>query len=184
LAAVTPKFKLGFRLVSGKPNMRDFQEASTQSFNRGDLVQMSGGKVAQFTTPSDTTKTTTLSAGAIGIAGKDASGTANTWIPVFVISPEQEWAVHGLKGVAASTKATLDEGKNCKVAYSASTAYTLSDGNSNTFTTTVAGWFVKTTAATADGKGVIIAGYPDRAGSRKGGELLVRFGRLMCTGAY
>jgi hypothetical protein len=114
MAAVTPKFKFGLRLAEGPDNIQNFSEGSTQAFNRGDLVKLSSGKVVQFTTPSDSTKTTTISTGIWGVAARDASGTANTLIPVHVIIPAQVWEIHAQQGKRPSTKATYDEGKNVK----------------------------------------------------------------------
>jgi hypothetical protein len=183
MGAVTPKFKFGFVLREGDPNVRLFSEGSTQAFNKGDPVSLASGKLTQFTTPSTTGATSKISVGIIGIAADDASGTANTKIPVYVISPEQVWEVHSKKGVKPSTKATYDEGKNVKINYLASTAYTLSDGDSNTITTDVGAWYASSSAASAGG-GVIIMEYRRGEEGTKGGRMLVRFASHAADGRY
>jgi hypothetical protein len=183
MAAVTPKFKFGFVLKDGPTNIRNFSEGSTQAFNKGDIVKMSSGKVVQFTTPSDSTKTTTgIESGIIGVAAKDATGTANSLIPVYVITPEQVWEVHAQPGKKPSTKATYDEGKNVKLAYKAVTTYTLSNGTT-TSTTTVGAWYAQSTTGSA-GKGVVIVGYRRGDEGIKGGRMLVRFTSHACDSQY
>jgi len=183
MAVVTPKFKFGFVLRDGPNNIQLLSEGSTQSFNRGDIVKMSSGKVVQFTTPSNSTKTTTgIETGIIGVAARDATGTANTLIPVYIITPEQLWEVHAQPGKKPSTKATYDEGKNVKLAYKAVTTYTLSNGTTTT-TTTVGAWYAQSTAATG-GAGVVIEKYRRGDEGIKGGRMLIRFTSHACAGQY
>lgn len=179
MAAVTPKFLFGFKLVKGDPNLQEFSEGSTQSFNAGDPVKMSSGKLVQMTTPSDTSTTTVVESGFWGIAAKDASGTANTQIPVYVIRPEQVWEVHAKRGTKPSTKATYDEGKSVKVSYYANTGYTVSDGTS-TSTTTVGAWYAASSAATST-KGIVIVNYKEGEAGVQGGRMHVRFSSVACA---
>ena len=71
----------GFQLKYGNPNVRHLPEASAQSFAVGDLVYLSGGKVTVIA--NDATM--------IGVAEKAATTTADSLIPVSLISPEQTW---------------------------------------------------------------------------------------------
>jgi hypothetical protein len=131
MAAVTPKFKFGFVLKSGNPNIRFYPEQSTtQVFNKGSLVKMNAaGTISDITTESDSTKSTTIESGAWGIAAEGKSGVDGTLIPVYVITPEQEWEVHAEKAKKPNTDGALDLGNAVKLAYSASTAYTLKPRN-------------------------------------------------------
>lgn len=182
MAAVTPKFKFGFQLKSGNSNVRFFSEASTQSFNDGDLVAVNtAGKVAQFTTPSNSTKTTSVSSGILGVAAKDASGTAGTRIPVYIITPEQEWEVHGAPSKKPSTATLFDEGDLVKLAYKAVTNYTLSNGTTS-MTTTVGAWYAKHSAATNNG--AVVVAYRRGEEGTKGGRLIVRFTSAACAMQY
>ena len=183
MGAVTPKFRFGFVLRDGPPHVELFQEAASQGFHKGDPVSIASGALTQFTTPSTTGATSQISVGIIGIAAADASGTTGAWCPVYVISPEQVWEAHCKKGVKPSTKATYYEGVNCKLNYIASTAYTLSDGNSNTITTDVAAWYIDSTAASA-GAGAVILKYRRGEAGTKGGRMLVRFTSTACDGQY
>ena len=183
MGAVTPKFKFGFVLKDGPPNIEQFEEAASQSFNRGDPISIATGALTQFTTPSTTGATSSISVGIIGIAAADASGTTGALCPVYVISPEQVWEAHCKKGVKPSTKATYYEGVNCKLNYLASASYTLSDGNGNTNKTDVAAWYIESAAASA-GAGVVIMKYRRGEEGTKGGRMLVRFTSTACDAQY
>ena len=183
MGAVTPKFRFGFVLRDGPPNVEQFEEAATQTFIKGDPVSIATGALTQFTTPYSTAATSAIETGILGIAAADASGTTGALCPVYVISPAQLWEAHCKKGVKPSTIATYYEGTNCKLNYLASTAYTLSDGNSNTITTDVAAWYIESAAASAGG-GVVIMKYRRGEEGTKGGRMLVRFTSHACDGQY
>jgi hypothetical protein len=73
-----------FQLYRGKPNLQDFKEGATQTFNRGDIVKLSSNLVVIATG-------TGLGNVILGVAAADASGTTSAKIPVYVVTPEQEW---------------------------------------------------------------------------------------------
>ena len=73
-----------FQLFRGKPNLQDFKEGATQTFNRGDIVKLSSNLVVIATG-------TGLGNVILGVAAADASGTTSAKIPVYVVTPEQEW---------------------------------------------------------------------------------------------
>jgi hypothetical protein len=166
MATVIPKFKFGFVLKSGNPNVRNYPEQSTtQTFNKGSLVKLNAaGTVSDMTTESDSTSTVTVESGCFGIAGKDATGVANSLIPVYVITPEQEWEVHAEQGKKPNTDGALDLGDAVKLMYSASTSYTLSNGTTSTNTTVV--------------------GHRRGEEGTKGGRVIIRFTPLMCGAIY
>lgn len=68
---------MGFRPYPGPiaDRITVLPEAATQTFKQGDLVIISGGKVAVMTDDDDI----------FGVAMQDASGTADTDVPVYVI---------------------------------------------------------------------------------------------------
>jgi len=72
---------MGFRLAEGNPLVKIYPEASSQSFAAGDLVYLVSGKVTVVAADTDL----------YGIAGKAASTTADTEIPVYIITPEQTY---------------------------------------------------------------------------------------------
>ena len=183
MGLITPKFKFGFVLRDGPPNIERFPEAASQGFIKGDPVSIATGALTQFTTPYSTAATSSIETGILGIAAADASGTTGAYCPVYVISPAQQWEAHCKRGVKPSTKATYYEGVNCKLNYHVNTAYTLSDGNGNTNKTAVAAWFVDSTAASAGG-GVVIMRYRRGEEGTKGGRMLVRFASHAGDGQY
>ena len=73
----------GFRYLEGPVDKMEYPEGSTQSFKVGDPVELSAG---QLIIASDDQSI-------LGIAEKDASGTAGTMIPVHIIHPDQLWTV-------------------------------------------------------------------------------------------
>lgn len=182
--AVIPKFKFGFVLREGNPNVRLYEEhGTTQTFNKGDLVVLSsGGDVCHKVKASTTTTTTAISTGIIGVAGKDATGTDNSLIPVYVISPEQVWEVHAAPSVKPNTAAYLDKGDLVKLAYKAVTNYTLSNGTTS-MTTDVGAWYAKNSAAGA-GTGAVVVGVRRGEEGTKGGRLLVKFTSHACAAQY
>ena len=96
-----------FKLVDGPENLREFPEGSTQAFLAGDLVFMSSDALVICTGASQG------AAGILGVAAKDASGTAGTMIPVYVATPEQVWRAY-----PAATKkptANFDRGVDYKI---------------------------------------------------------------------
>ena len=186
MGLITPKFKFGFVLKSGDPNIRVYPEASTtQTFNAGSLVKLSGtGTVSDLTTEDDTTSTlSSLESGCWGIAMKDHTSVANSEIPVYVITPEQEWEVHTAKGTKPNTGSLYDHGDAVKLMYTCSTSYTLSDGDGNTNKTTVGAWIAKHSAAAAT-KGAVIVGHRRGEEGTLGGRVIVRFTPLMCGSVY
>ena len=75
-----------FTLVSGPDNMLEALEYSTsQTFVRGDIVKLTGNTVADvLESPIDEN-------GCYAVAAGDATGVANTLIPVQVIAGNQVW---------------------------------------------------------------------------------------------
>jgi hypothetical protein len=76
----------GFQLKDGQNGqILDYPEHATAgSFEAGDPVDLNGGKVRIAASDQQIW----------GIAGADASGTTDTSIPVYVISPEQIWVAY------------------------------------------------------------------------------------------
>ena len=186
MAAVTPKFKFGFFLKCGNPNTRVYlEESTTQTFTKGSLVKLSGtGTFSDLTTESDTTSTLTgLSNGCFGIAQKDHTSIANSEIPVYVITPEQEWEVHTDRAKKPNTGTLYDHGDAVKLGHTCSTSYTLSDGNGNTNKITVDAWTASHAAASA-ANGAIIVGHRRGEEGTLGGRVIVRFTPLMCGAIY
>jgi hypothetical protein len=73
---------IGFKLHSGPSNIFEVPEHTTAgSFTIGDLVKLTSGK-AQLETSDQAVW---------GVALKAATGTADTTIPVQVITPQQVW---------------------------------------------------------------------------------------------
>lgn len=71
--------------------VQHFPEAASQTFKRGELVilQTTSDKGHQVTiSGADPT------AGILGIAAADASGTENTLIPVWLFTPDSEFLMH------------------------------------------------------------------------------------------
>jgi hypothetical protein len=185
MAAITPKFKFGFVLKSGNPNTRVYLEKSTtQVFNAGSLIKLaSDGLISDMVTESDETATVKVSSGAWGIAQKDSTGVANSEIPVYVITPEQEWEVHTARTKKPNTNTLWDHGDAVKLQYDAAASYTLSDGASNTNKTAVGAWVAADSAASAT-KGAVIVGHRRGEEGTLGGRVIVRFTPLMCGGVY
>lgn len=65
--------------------LREYPEAASQSFVEGDLVYLVAGLVTVCATAGDPQDINTV---VLGIAARDASGTTNTSIPVYVIRPD------------------------------------------------------------------------------------------------
>ena len=73
---------IGFRQITGPFQVEHLPEHTTaNSFVAGDIVYLNSGKLALVT--SD--------AAVFGVAGAPASGTADTSLPVYVITPTQLW---------------------------------------------------------------------------------------------
>lgn len=86
---------MGFRYWDGPVVVKEFLEGQTSgSFKAGDLVALSSGELILAANGQD----------AIGIALKDASGTAGTVIPVILITPETEFLA---KASTAATTANI-----------------------------------------------------------------------------
>ena len=184
MAAITPKFNFGFVLKRGNPDVRLYLEASTQTFNKGSLVKLStAGLVSQMTIEDSETATTKIESGCWGIAAKDATGTAGSEIPVYIITPEQEWEVHTIRTKKPNTGTLYDHGDAVKLMYDAAASYTVSDGNGNTNKVAVGAWCAAHTAATAT-KGAIIVGHRRGEEGTLGGRVIVRFTPLMCGAIY
>jgi hypothetical protein len=64
--------------------LKKFKEGATQTFKEGDLVKISSGLIVIATDGNDVA----------GVAAKKASGTTNADAFVYVITPEQVWAVY------------------------------------------------------------------------------------------
>lgn len=74
----------GFQLAYGNPNIVYAPEHTTSnSFVAGDLVYLNSGLVA-LCADDDTV---------FGVAAADYSGTHDTSVPVYVITPDQTWIV-------------------------------------------------------------------------------------------
>jgi hypothetical protein len=74
----------GFQLAYGNPTIVHMPEHTTaNSFTAGDLVYLSSGLVV-LAADDDTV---------FGVAARAASGTHDTVIPIYVITPEQTWIV-------------------------------------------------------------------------------------------
>ena len=74
----------GFQLHSGNPQVVHVPETTTaSSFVAGDLVVLASGYVG-LAAADDTI---------FGVSAKKASGTLNTSIPVYVLTPESTWIV-------------------------------------------------------------------------------------------
>lgn len=76
------------------------KEAASQSFKAGDLLTLSGGKVAIFGT--DNSDVTSATGKCVGMALKDASGVTDTLIPV-VPATEQTWFMLGAYNATVAT---------------------------------------------------------------------------------
>jgi hypothetical protein len=73
---------IGFQLAYGNPTVVHIPETTTaSSFVAGDIVRVASGYVG-LCADDDT---------CWGIAGKAASGTLGTSIPVYVLTPESTW---------------------------------------------------------------------------------------------
>ena len=182
MAAVTPDFNFGFVLKSGNPNLRLFPENSTtQTFNKGSLVKLSSaGLLSDQTTEDNTTSTATISADVWGVAQKDHTSVANSLIPVYVITPEQEWEVHCEKGIKPNTGAYLDLGDQVKLKYTCAKSYTVSNGVSSNTDNTIGAWVAKNEAATATRGATIVAHRRGEEGT-KGGRVIIRFTSYICS---
>lgn len=79
--------------------VRSYPEAASQTFKAGELVTLSSGAVAAAAATGSV----------LGIALKDASGTAGTSIPVHVITPEDLVRIRVYNGtsIVSSDNATL-----------------------------------------------------------------------------
>ena len=132
---------IGFKLVSGNPNIRDYPEASAQTFKVGDLVKLSSGQVAIASSDQSV----------FGVAAKDASGTTNADVPVYVITGEQVWVAQ-----ANTTTSAGHVGED----------YGLSIGTAGSMAVDIAD-----TSTTS----VIIQALDSRDGAAANGRVLVRF---------
>lgn len=95
---------IGFKLAYGNPTVVHVPEHTTSpGFLRGDLVYINTTYGTLAIISDDQT--------IFGIAGADASGTANTQIPVYVISPEQVYIAQ-LDTTSAQAQVGNDYGIN------------------------------------------------------------------------
>lgn len=93
---------------NGAPiEQRDYPEAASQTFKRGELVYLSSGKVtvavADDTDVASGTKV-------LGIALRDASGTTDTAIPVALANPLFRWVLPVSNDGATQTTAVTQVG--------------------------------------------------------------------------
>ena len=117
---------MGFQLREGPPNIAYFQQSGSTAneWYPGDPVILSSGKVIIATS----------GANVLGIAAKAATGTANSWIPVHLLSLEQIWSI-GVDG--ATTPAIASHvGVNYDLTIAAGATVL------NIAGTTATGWFV------------------------------------------
>ena len=89
-----------------RPDIREFHEASSQSFVYGDLVYLSSNKVTVCGADP---------AAILGIALKAATGTADSIIPVWVIHGSDEFLMNVYHATAAS--ATFSDQSAIDTAY-------------------------------------------------------------------
>ena len=117
---------MGFQLIEGPPNIVYFQQSgsSATEFYAGDPVIFSSGKIIIATSGADV----------LGISAKKATGTANTWLPIHLLSLEQIWSI-AVDG--ATTPAIASHvGVNYNLTISAGATVL------NVAGTTAAGWYV------------------------------------------
>lgn len=113
-----------FSLVSGPDNILEFKEYSTsQTFVRGDIVGLTANTV------SDILESPITANSAMGVAMGDASGVANTLIPVSVISGNQVWRAFA---PAATAPTSLTLGLDYEVDQAAAAGAILSTGTTTT----------------------------------------------------
>ena len=129
---------MGFQLIEGPPNIVYFQQSGSTAteFYAGDPVKFSSGKIVIATD----------GAVVLGITAKQATGTANTWLPIHLLSLEQIWSI-AVDG--ATTPAIASHvGVNYTLTISAGATVL------NVAGTTAAGWYV----VGLDGRDVAAAG--------------------------
>jgi hypothetical protein len=163
---------VGLTLVSGPPNIRNFIKKTTSTFNRGQLVKMTGtpGKIAPILTA---TTTTSADSGILGVAAKKTTNTtATATVPVHVITSEQVWELHAQK---AKKPTSYKYGENYYLAYTSTADFTLSPvKGTGTAKPSIKGTYLNTNTATAEEGAILIAARDDAA--KKGSKVLVRFG--------
>jgi len=113
-----------FSLVSGPDNILEFKEYSTtQTFVRGDIVGLTSNTV------SDVLESPITANSAMGVAMADATGVANTLIPVSVIAGNQVWRAFA---PAATAPTSLILGIDYEVDQAAAAGAILSTGTTTT----------------------------------------------------
>lgn len=160
-------------LVSGPPNIRRFTQKTGQSYAVGDLVKESSGICAV---------TGTVSTGIHGVAvkaGGSATASLTNLARVSVITPEQVWKLHMTAGKKPSSCTVLNA---YKLKITSNASFTITRLNEATSTTvSVKGPVVGTTVAATANQGVIVMGYADGLGAKKGQCVLVRFAAEACA---
>jgi len=116
---------MGFQLIEGPPNIAYYMQSGSTAteWYPGDPVILSSGKVIIATSGTDV----------FGIAAKKATGTANSWIPVHLLSLEQIWSI---QADSAMTPLVTHVGLSYNLTISAGVTVLNITG------TTAAGWVV------------------------------------------
>lgn len=117
---------MGFQLRRGPSNLEYFQQSGSTAneWYSGDPVKLSSGKIVIATDGADV----------LGIAAKAATGTANSWIPVHLLSLLQIWSI----GADAATTPAIASHVGVNYTLTISAGATLL----NIAGTTAAGWYV------------------------------------------
>ena len=142
---------IGFQFVIGNPQVRIYPEHTTaNSFAIGDLVKLTAGKVVLASDDS----------ALWGVAGKAASGTVDTEIPVYVLNTDQVWMAE-VDTTSAQSQVGADYGLNI------GTAGSMSIDIADTTTTSVTVLDLFDAASTATGRVLVKFNY-DVLSSTKG----------------
>lgn len=153
--------------ISGPTNIRKFTEKATQSYAIGEAVYESTG-IKKLTG--------TVSTGIMGVAVRKGANVATPPAMnarVSVITPDQVWELH----IVSNKKPTsLVMFGNYKLKYTsnASFAITRLDATASTTISVKGPVIVTTVAGTAD-QGLVVVGFSDSLGTKKGQKVLVRF---------
>lgn len=117
---------MGFQLREGPPNVAYFQQSGSTAteWYPGDPVYLSSGKVLIASSGADV----------LGIAATQATGTASSWIAVYLLSLEQIWSI----GVDSATTPVIASHVGVRYGLTVSTGATVLDIAS----ATAAGWYV------------------------------------------
>lgn len=166
-------------LKEGPDNIKKFTENASQTFKRGEMIKATGTGTAADVTHI----TASVSASILGVAAKNgvnnATPAANE-AEVYVVSPEQLWAVHVESNKKPNTAFTL--GANYKIDQLTATNFTITrEAETASTTVSMRGPVLRTTAATTASQGVVLVDYADEATKgKKGQKVIVRFAPDCC----